>query len=38
MHRRSQLYIDGSWVDPDGRGTIDVVNASTEEVMGQVPE
>ena len=38
MHRRSQLYIDGSWTEPDGQGTIDVVNASTEEVMGQVPE
>jgi aldehyde dehydrogenase (NAD+) len=32
-----QLYIDGSWVAPLGKGSIDVVNASSEEVMGRVP-
>jgi aldehyde dehydrogenase (NAD+) len=34
----SQLYIGGQWVDPASDGTIDVVNASTEEVMGRIPE
>ncbi len=35
---RDRLYIGGEWVEPDGRGTIDVVDADTEEVMGRVPE
>ncbi len=38
MRNYDQLYIHGAWVDPAGSGTIDVVNASTEEVMGTVPE
>ncbi len=33
-----KLYIDGQWVRPSGTGTIDVINASTEAVMGSVPE
>ncbi len=37
MHRHERLYIGGEWVLPAGDGAIDVVNASTEEVMGQVP-
>ena len=35
---RDQLFIGGEWTDPSGDGTIDVVNASTEEVMGRIPE
>ena len=35
---RAELYIGGEWVDPSSDGTIDVVNASTEEVMGRIPE
>src|SRR3954451_4215357 len=35
---RKQFYIGGEWVDPSGDATIDVVNASTEEVMGQIPQ
>jgi len=31
-------YIDGSWVSPEKSGLTDVINASTEEVMGRVPE
>lgn len=38
MKVRDKLYIDGAWVEPSGKGTIDVVNAATEEVMGRVPE
>ena len=35
---RDKLYIGGEWVDPAGSETIDVVNASTEEVMGRIPQ
>jgi acyl-CoA reductase-like NAD-dependent aldehyde dehydrogenase len=35
---RDKLYIAGEWVDPDGRGTIDVLDATTEKVIGRVPE
>ena len=38
MQEFAQLYIDGAWVTPDGDGTIEVINASTEQVMGSVPE
>ncbi len=34
---RKQLYIGGEWVDPSSGETIEVVNASTEEVMGRIP-
>jgi acyl-CoA reductase-like NAD-dependent aldehyde dehydrogenase len=32
------LYIGGAWVASSGSGTIDVIDASTEEVIGRVPE
>src|SRR6476661_925928 len=35
---RKQFYIGGEWVDPSGSDSIDVINASTEEVMGSVPQ
>ena len=35
---RAELYIGGEWTAPSGAGTIDVINASTEEVMGRIPE
>jgi aldehyde dehydrogenase (NAD+) len=38
MQTYEKLYIDGAWVDPAGSGTIDVISASTEEVMGRIPE
>ncbi len=38
MHVFDQLYIDGSWIAPDGRGTLDVIDSTTEEVFGTVPE
>jgi acyl-CoA reductase-like NAD-dependent aldehyde dehydrogenase len=34
---RDKLYVGGQWVDPSGDGTIEVVNAATEQVMGRVP-
>jgi acyl-CoA reductase-like NAD-dependent aldehyde dehydrogenase len=33
-----KLYINGHWVTPGGAGMIDVINSTTEEVMGRVPE
>jgi acyl-CoA reductase-like NAD-dependent aldehyde dehydrogenase len=36
---RDQLYIGGEWVDPvGGGGVLEVVDSTTEEVMGRVPE
>src|SRR6476646_3068478 len=35
---RDALYIDGAWVPAQGAGTVDVINATTEEVMGRVPK
>src|SRR4051794_21317174 len=35
---RDKLYIGGEWVDPASDKTIDVVNPSTEEVVGRIPE
>ncbi len=34
---RDKFYINGEWVAPLGQETLDVVDASTEEVMGRVP-
>ena len=36
--QRDKLYIDGAWVPSTGSGHIDVLSASTEEVLGSVPE
>jgi betaine-aldehyde dehydrogenase len=33
-----RLYVNGKWVEPTGKGRLDVINSTTEEVMGQVPE
>ncbi|HZU72941.1 MAG TPA: aldehyde dehydrogenase family protein [Acidimicrobiales bacterium] len=38
MHNRDKLYINGAWVAPAGTGTIEVINSTTEEVMGRIPE
>ena len=38
MHDRDKIYIDGAWVPSAGTGTIDVINSTTEEVMGRIPE
>src|SRR3954471_5889631 len=34
---RDKLYIGGEWVDPTSSETIEVVNPSTEEVVGRIP-
>jgi acyl-CoA reductase-like NAD-dependent aldehyde dehydrogenase len=33
-----ELYINGGWQPQSGRGSIDVLSASTEEVIGCIPE
>ena len=38
MIDRDKLYIDGAWVPSTGTSTIDVINSTTEEVMGKIPE
>ncbi|MFN8041672.1 MAG: aldehyde dehydrogenase family protein [Acidimicrobiales bacterium] len=38
MRDQQQLYIDGAWVPSTGTGTIDVIDASTEQVIGRIPE
>jgi aldehyde dehydrogenase (NAD+) len=38
MQERTNLYIDGAWVPSTGTVTHDVLNATTEEVIGRIPE
>lgn len=38
MQVYDKLYIHGEWVASRGTGHIDVLSASTEEVMGRIPE
>ena len=35
---RDKLYIGGEWVESAGEGSIEVVNPTTEEVVGRIPE
>jgi aldehyde dehydrogenase (NAD+) len=35
---RDRLYIGGEWVEPAGSGTIEVVDSTTERVIGRIPE
>ena len=35
---RDRLFIGGEWVEPSGDGRIDVIDSTTEQVMGSVPE
>jgi acyl-CoA reductase-like NAD-dependent aldehyde dehydrogenase len=37
MKTYDKLYIGGEWTPASGKGSFDVINASTEEVMGKVP-
>ena len=37
MRAREQLYIGGKWVASSGRGSIEVIDAATEEPIGSVP-
>lgn len=33
-----KFYINGQWIKPNGTGMIEVINSTTEDVMGQIPE
>ena len=35
---RDTIYIDGAWVPSTGKGTLPVVNSTTEEVMGTITD
>jgi betaine-aldehyde dehydrogenase len=37
-HDFTKLYIGGAWVEPDGSGTIEVINASPEAVFATIPD
>ena len=37
MKIHKQIYIDGNWIEPHGQQYADVMNASTEEMIGRVP-
>jgi len=37
MDVRDKLYIDGAWVAPSGSESIEVIDSTTEEVIGTVP-
>ena len=38
MQQRDTLYIGGQWVPSAASGSIDVISASTEEVIGRIPQ
>ena len=38
MIERNKIYVDGAWIASTGTGTIDVINSTTEEVMGTIPD
>src|SRR4030095_1406068 len=33
-----KFYINGQWAQPHGTGALDVINSTTEEVLGKIPE
>ena len=35
---RDKIYIGGEWVQSTGTGVLEVINATTEQVMGSIPE
>src|SRR5262245_7289532 len=36
MREYLQFYIDGQWVDPSEKKTLDVINPATEDVAGKI--
>ena len=38
MEIRDKLYIDGAWVASSGKGTLEVFDSNTEDVIGTIPE
>lgn len=37
MYNHDKIFIDGAWVGSTGKGSIDVVNPATEEIIGHIP-
>lgn len=37
MYNHDKIFIDGAWVASTGKGSIDVVNPATEEIIGHIP-
>jgi len=35
---RDRLYVGGEWIEPEGSGTIEVIDSTTEQVIGRIPE
>ncbi len=38
VRTHDKFYINGQWAQPQGTGAINVINSTTEEVMGKIPE
>jgi acyl-CoA reductase-like NAD-dependent aldehyde dehydrogenase len=38
VYVRESIYVNGSWIPSAGTGSIEIVNSSTEEVLGTVPD
>ena len=38
MRDYDKIYVDGAWIDSEGTGKLEVINSSTEEVMGSIPD
>ncbi|UWQ26819.1 aldehyde dehydrogenase family protein (plasmid) [Leisingera aquaemixtae] len=36
QYNMSQFYIDGSWIDPRGTSSVDVINPATEQSLGRL--
>lgn len=37
MYEHNKIFIDGAWVPSTGKGSIEVINPATEEVIGHIP-
>jgi aldehyde dehydrogenase (NAD+) len=38
LHVRDKIYIGGGWVQSSGTGVLEVINATTEQVIGSIPD
>jgi aldehyde dehydrogenase (NAD+) len=38
IRNRDRLFISGQWVEPHGKGKLEVINPATEEVLATIPE
>src|SRR5262245_50154402 len=38
MKNYDKIYINGKWCDSTNSGKLEVINSTTEEVMGRIPE